>query len=44
MRAAEFEGTVSEGGQIALPPEVATRLAQGQRLRVVIMWDDGDED
>jgi len=44
MRAAEFETTVSPGGQIALPPEVVSEIPAGEQLRVVVMWDRLDED
>jgi len=39
MRAVEFESTVTLGGQIALPPEIASEIPPGEQLRVVIMWD-----
>jgi len=44
MRAAEFETTVSPGGQIALPPEVVSEIPAGEQLRVVVMWDRLDDD
>ena len=39
MRAIEFESTVTPGGQIALPPEVASEIPPGEQLRVVVMWE-----
>jgi hypothetical protein len=44
MKAVEFESTVAPGGQIALPPEVATEIPAGERLRVVVMWEPGNSD
>ncbi len=45
MRAVEFEGTVSAGGQIVLPPEVAGEITAGEPIRIVLMWqaDEADE-
>jgi hypothetical protein len=37
MKAVEFESTVAPGGQIALPPEVASQIPPG-------MWEPGDSD
>ncbi len=42
MKAVEFESTVAPGGQIALPPEVASEIPPGEQLRVVVMWEPGD--
>jgi hypothetical protein len=39
MRAVEFESTGAPGGQIALPPEVASEIPPGEQLRVVVMWE-----
>ena len=39
MRAVEFESTLALGGQIALPPEVASEIPPGEQLRVVVMWE-----
>jgi len=39
MKAVEFEGTAAPGGQITLPPEVASEIPPGEQLRVVIMWE-----
>src|SRR5207248_3931798 len=44
MKAVEFESTVAPGGQIALPPEVASEIPPGEQLRVVVMWEPGDFD
>jgi len=44
MKAVEFESTVAPGGQIVLPPEVASEIPPGEQLRVVVMWEPGDFD
>lgn len=44
MRAVEFESTIAPGGQIALPPEVASQIPAGEQLRVVVMWEQSDPD
>ncbi len=42
MKAVEFESNVGPGGQIAVPPEVASEIPTGEQLRVVIMWGESD--
>ena len=44
MKAVEFEGTIAPGGQIALPPEVASEIPPGEPLRIVVMWEASDFD
>ena len=44
MRAVEFESTISPGGQIALPPEIASEIGTGEQIRIVVMWDPDDSD
>jgi hypothetical protein len=44
MKAVEFESTVAPGGQIALPPEVASEIPAGEPLRVVVMWEPSNFD
>ena len=44
MKAVEFESTVVSGGQIALPPDVASEIPAGERLRVVVMWEPSNFD
>jgi hypothetical protein len=44
MKAVEFESTVSAGGQISLPPEVASEIYAGDQIRVVLMWDRDDSE
>lgn len=44
MKAVEFESTVVPGGQIALPPDVASEIPAGERLRVVVVWEPSNFD
>jgi len=44
MNAVEFESTVAPGGQIAVPPEIASEIPAGEVLRVVVMWDPSNSD
>lgn len=44
MKAVQFKSTVTPGGQIALPPEVASEIPSGEQLQVVIMWEPPDLD
>lgn len=44
MRAVEFKSTIVAGGQIALPPEVASEIPAGEQLGVVVMWEFSDLD
>jgi hypothetical protein len=44
MKAVEFESTITPGGQIALPPEVAREIPDGEPLRVVVMWHPSNLD
>lgn len=44
MKAVEFEGTVAAGGQIVLPPEIASEIPPGEQLRVVLMWEPSSLD
>jgi hypothetical protein len=39
MKAVEFESTLSPGGQISLPPGIATDIPVGEQLRIVVMWE-----
>ncbi|MBI3664992.1 MAG: hypothetical protein HY236_02005 [Acidobacteria bacterium] len=39
MKAVEFKSTVTPGGQIAVPPEVARQIPEGEQLQVVILWE-----
>jgi hypothetical protein len=44
MNAVEFDSTITEAGQIALPPEVAGAIPAGEQLRVVVMWGASGHD
>jgi hypothetical protein len=44
MRAVEFESTVAPGGQITVPPEIASEIPVGEHLRVVVMWEPSELD
>ena len=39
MKAVEFRSTVTPGGQIAVPPEVARQIPAGEQLQVVVLWE-----
>ena len=42
MKAVEFQVTITQERQIALPPEVSGEIPAGQQLRVVVMWEASD--
>ncbi len=44
MKAVEFETTMTQGGQIVLPPEFLEDIPTGQQLKVVVMWEAGPAD
>ena len=44
MRSVEFESRITQAGQIALPPEIAGEIPEGERLRVVVMWEPSGPD
>lgn len=44
MKAVEFEATMSQGGEIALPAELLGEIPAGQQLKVVVMWESGSVD
>ena len=44
MKAVEFESKLTQGGEIALPPEVQGDIPAGEQLRVVVMWDSSGLD
>jgi hypothetical protein len=44
MNAVEFETTLTQAGQIALPTELLDNIPAGQQLRVVVMWQAGAPD
>jgi hypothetical protein len=44
MKAVEFDSTISAGGQISLPPEIAQEIPAGEHLRVVLLWEPSGVD
>jgi len=44
MKAVEFEATMSQDGEIALPAEFLGEIPAGQQLKVVVMWESGSVD
>ena len=44
MKAVEFEGTVTPGGEIVLPADVVGEIPAGEHLRVVVMWEPSEPD
>jgi len=44
MKAVEFETTLTQAGQIALPAEFRGDIPAGQQLKVVVMWEAGSAD
>lgn len=39
MKTVEFKSSVTQSGQIALPPGIAQEIPAGASLHVVLMWD-----
>ncbi|MBI4905585.1 MAG: hypothetical protein HY820_18275 [Acidobacteria bacterium] len=44
MKAVEFESTITPGGEIAIPREIAGEIPAGEQLRVVVMWEPSGPD
>lgn len=44
MNAIEFESTITPGGEIAIPREIAAEIPAGEPLRVVVMWQAASDD
>lgn len=44
MKAVEFEGQLTSGDQIQVPPDVAHELPAGSHVRVILLWESGEED
>jgi len=44
MKAVEFDTTLGVEGQIALPANVGENIPVGQKMRVVLMWDEQSSD
>ena len=45
MKTIEFESSVGPEGQIPIPPDIARELPAGERLHIVLHWNEpGDDD
>ena len=44
MKTLEFESTVTDDGQIAIPAEIAAQLPIGSPVRVFVQWDGTDDE
>lgn len=44
MKSVEFTSTVANNGLIAIPPELARQLPEGEELRVVLVWGAEDDE
>jgi hypothetical protein len=44
MKALEFESRVANKDQIELPPEVAQQIPVGSSVRVIILFDSGEDE
>jgi hypothetical protein len=42
MEAVEFESIVTDRGELAIPARVAARLPRSQRVRVILLLNDGN--
>jgi hypothetical protein len=44
MKTADFRGEIAPNGQIPVPPEIASQLAPGEKIEVVLRWDLSGEE
>lgn len=44
MKAVEFEGQLTSGDNIRIPPEVAGQLPPGSHVRVILLWEGHEEE
>jgi len=44
MRTVDFSAELTSNGQISVPPEVASQVPPGERLQVVLLWGDSEDD
>src|ERR1039458_5887044 len=44
MKALEFESRVANKDQIELPPEVAQQIPEGSPVRVILLFDSGEDE
>lgn len=43
MKAVEFKGKLSDEDNMVVPAEIARQIPAGSNLRVILLWDDGDD-
>jgi len=44
MKTADFRGELMPNGQIAVPPEIASKVPLGEQIQVVLQWGVSEED
>ena len=44
METADFRGEITPNGQIAVPPEIASKIPTGQKVAVVLAWGVSEEE
>lgn len=44
MKTVEFKSTVTPGGHIPVPPEVARQIPAGEELQIVVLWETSNLD
>jgi len=44
MNTADFRGSLTPNGQIAVPPEIASQVPPGEQVQVVLHWGVSEDD
>jgi hypothetical protein len=44
MKTVDFKGELTPNGQIAVPPEIASQVPQGEQIQIVLQWGVSEED
>ena len=44
MNTADFRGELTPGGQISVPPEIASQVPPGEQVQVVLQWGGNEDD
>jgi len=44
MKTADFKGDITPNGQIAVPPEIASKVPRGEQVQVVLQWGASEDD
>ena len=44
MKAVEFEGRVAPTDNISIPEEIARQIPAGSAVRVILLWEEGEQD